>query len=80
MVGRQYIDNENTEEGVIESFSVVNLGMKYRIGPIVLNVKVNNVFDTLYSTFGYGYEWDGYWAYYWPGATRNYYVTLTYFL
>ncbi|MCH8011076.1 MAG: TonB-dependent receptor [Candidatus Marinimicrobia bacterium] len=80
MVGRQYIDNENTEEGVIESFSVVNLGMKYGIGPIVLNVKVNNVFDTLYSTFGYGYEWDGYWAYYWPGATRNYYVTLTYSL
>ena len=41
-------------------------------------VKVNNVFDTLYSTYGYGYEWDGYQAYYWPGATRNIFLTISY--
>jgi len=77
-VGRQYIDNENSEEGVIDHFTLVNVGLKYRLGPTELQLKVNNVFDVLYSTFGYGYEWDGYWAYYWPGATRNFYLSLSF--
>ncbi len=79
-VGKQYIDKENTEEGLINPFTLVNLGMKYQFGPAGLLVKVNNAFDVLYSTFGYGYEWDGYWAYYWPGATRNYSLTVNYSL
>jgi len=76
-VGRQYIDENNTKEGIINSFSLINVGMKYSYNPFVIQIKINNLLDTLYSTYGYGYEWDGYWAYYWPGATRNYYVSLT---
>ena len=76
-VGKQYVDNVNTEKGTIDQFGLVNLGLKYSFGPAVFQLRVNNVLDTLYSTYGYGYEWGGYWAYYWPGATRNYYVTLT---
>ena len=30
------------------------------------------------STYGYSYEWDGYQAYYWPGATRNTYISFSY--
>lgn len=73
-VGKQYVDNVNTEKGAIDPFGIVNLGLKYRFGPAAFQVRINNVLDTLYST--YGYEWDGYWAY-WPGATRNFTATVT---
>ncbi|MEE9167633.1 MAG: TonB-dependent receptor [Candidatus Neomarinimicrobiota bacterium] len=76
-VGKQYVDDVNTEEGAIDPFTVVNLAVNYQLGPAVFGLKVNNLFDTLYSTYGYGYEWDGFWAFYWPGATRNYYATIT---
>lgn len=76
-VGKQYVDDVNTEDGAIDPFTVVNLGVKYQFGAAVFRLKVNNLFDILYSTYGYGYEWEGYWAFYWPGATRNYYATIT---
>ncbi|MDP6594215.1 MAG: TonB-dependent receptor [Candidatus Marinimicrobia bacterium] len=79
-VGKQYIDNENTRQGVIDPFTLVNAGARYRFGDAELSAKINNVFDVLYATFGYGYEWDGYWAYYWPGATRSYSLTVSYSL
>jgi len=74
-VGIQYLDNENV--GEIDPFFLMDLGGKYTWKNVTLTAKVNNIFDTLYSTFGYGYEWDGYHAYYWPGATRNAYVSLS---
>ncbi|MDO9547858.1 MAG: TonB-dependent receptor, partial [Candidatus Marinimicrobia bacterium] len=74
-VGEQYIDNENI--GANPDFLLFDGGIRISYRHLELSAKVNNIFDTLYSTFGYGYEWDGYWAYYWPGATRNVFVSVS---
>ena len=77
-IGNMYVDRENTEEGMIDPFSVWDMGIKYRWQGLEIMAKVNNVFDKLYSTYGYGYNWDGYQAYYWPGATRNTFINISY--
>jgi iron complex outermembrane receptor protein len=77
-VGNMYVDRENTEEGMIDPFSIWDMGIKYKWQDLELMAKVNNVFDKLYSTYGYGYNWDGYHAYYWPGATRNTFINISY--
>ncbi|MDG2366161.1 MAG: TonB-dependent receptor [Candidatus Marinimicrobia bacterium] len=77
-IGNMYVDRENTEEGMIDPFSVWDMGIKYRWQGLEIMAKVNNVFDKLYSTYGYGYNWDGYKAYYWPGATRNTFINISY--
>ena len=74
-VGKQTIDNENI--GANPDYWLYDGGFRISFRHLELSVKVNNIFDTLYSTFGYGYEWDGYWAYYWPGATRNVFVSVS---
>ena len=77
-VGNMYVDRENTEEGMIDPFSIWDMGIKYKWQDLELMAKVNNIFDKLYSTYGYGYNWDGYHAYYWPGATRNTFINISY--
>ena len=77
-IGNMYVDRENTEEGMIDPFSVWDMGIKYKWQGLEIMAKVNNVFDKLYSTYGYGYNWDGYKAYYWPGATRNTFINISY--
>lgn len=77
-IGNMYVDRENTEEGMIDPFSVWDMGIKYRWQGLEIMAKVNNVFDKLYSTYGYGYNWDGYKSYYWPGATRNTFINISY--
>ncbi|MFZ5515354.1 MAG: TonB-dependent receptor [Candidatus Zhuqueibacterota bacterium] len=82
--GKQYIDFANTEEAAVASSTVINLGGSIDL-PGVGDVKprfsfwVNNVFNSLYETFGYNY-YDGWPPYrvdaYWPAATRNYYIAL----
>ena len=74
-VGEQYIDNENI--GINPDYWLYDGGIQISYRHLELNAKINNIFDTLYSTFGYGYEWDGYWAYYWPGATRNVFMSMS---
>jgi len=75
-VGRQYLDEENI--GVISAYWLTDAGLKYRLGKIEVSGKINNLFNRLYSTYGYGYEWGGYYAYYWPGATRNAFISVSY--
>lgn len=84
--GKQYIDFANTEEAAIDPFLVVNWSARIELPKVktfqpVLTLWVNNIFDTLYETFGYNYyDWDDGPVRvdaYWPGATRNYYLTLT---
>jgi len=75
-VGQQYLDEENI--GVNPAYWLTDAGVKYRCGKIEVSGKINNLFDRLYSTYGYGYEWDGYQAYFWPGATRNAFVSISY--
>jgi iron complex outermembrane receptor protein len=77
-VGKQFVDDNNTPEGVIDPFTLLDIGSSLKFDKTALNLKINNLFDTMYSTFGYGYEWDGYWAYFWPGATRSFYANLEY--
>ncbi len=77
-VGKQYLDNQN--HGKINPYFLMDFGVKYSVKNITLNCKINNIFDTLYSTYGYGYEYEGYHAYYWPGATRNGFFSLSYSL
>ncbi len=60
-------------EEMIDAFSVTDLSVGYSFGLFEIDLWVNNIFDTLYSTNGF--DWDG-WLYYWPGATRNAYLSL----
>lgn len=85
-VGKQYVDGENTESLAIDAFTLVNLQGRIEAGrvlglprPLAVDVRVNNVFDTLYETFGYSY-YDDFparpLAFYWPGATRSVHVSV----
>ena len=75
-----YVDQDNTEAGAIKANTLLNLAASYQFNDFELMLKMDNVFDTLYSTYGYGYEYNGYQAYFWPGATRYTYLSLTYSL
>ncbi len=72
-VGKQFIDNANSEDYAISSFSLVNLGVRAEIGTsAVATFKINNLLNSQYATFGYEY-WGGY---YWPGAERSYFANI----
>ena len=75
-VGQQYLDTENI--GKIDPFFLADAALRLRCQKMDMSLKINNLFNRLYSTYGYGYEWDGYQAYYWPGATRNFFFTVGY--
>ena len=77
-IGHMYIDKANTETGMIDGYGLLDIGAKYQWRALEVLVKVNNVFDKLYSTYGYGYESNGYQAFFWPGATRNSFVNISY--
>ncbi len=74
-IGKQYLDDQNI--GDIDPYFLMDIGGKLSYKDLTLMLKINNLFDTLYSTYGYGYEWKGYHAYYWPGATRNAYMSIS---
>jgi iron complex outermembrane receptor protein len=74
-VGKQYLAPDNV--GEIDPYTLLDLGVRWTWRGLELNLKVNNLLDTLYST--YGYDWGGYY-YYWPGATRNAYASVSYTL
>jgi iron complex outermembrane receptor protein len=67
-----------------EAFTTVDLGLKIDLGPAaagligagqaVVDVRVNNVFDELYTTFGYVWGPEPTWI---PAATRSTYVGVT---
>ena len=73
-VGKQYIDQENTEELAIPSYTRVDLYVQYQFLDLSLRLKINNLFNNYYATYGYAY----YGGYYWPGATRNYSLGINY--
>jgi iron complex outermembrane receptor protein len=75
-VGKQYLDNQNL--GTNDAYWLLDIGVRYFFKNVELNFKLNNIMDKLYSTYGYGYEWGGYYAYYWPGATRNGFISISY--
>ena len=81
-VGKQYLDNTQSEDRILHSFSLVTLMLGYRIRnftyfpEIKFTFKVTNLFDEEYETAGYYDPW-GQMAYYYPGAVRNFYFAIT---
>jgi len=71
-VGKQFIDNANTEDIAIAPFSLMNMGVRVHIGTSIASFKINNLLNKEYATFGYEY-WGGY---YWPGAERSYFANI----
>jgi iron complex outermembrane recepter protein len=85
-VGKQYVDNTMNSERMIDPYFVNNLRLDYE--PVIRNLKgvqfqilVNNIFNTVYLSNGYGGNWyeDGAeksWSYYFPQAGTNFMVRI----
>ena len=57
----------------LPSYSIINVNISNKIGPLLLNFKLNNLFDLKYTTF-FGYSGDnGY-----PGSPRSFRIYLIY--
>jgi len=67
-VGKQYIDEKNTEDISIDPYLIFNSSGWIQFDQVKITARINNIFNSLYAT--YGYEYFG--GYYWPGATRNF--------
>jgi iron complex outermembrane receptor protein len=78
-VGKQYLDNTGSEDRSVDAYTVVDLSGSLRFrnlfsfGDLTLDFRVNNLFDTEYETSGYYYNEN----YYYVGAGRNYYMSLS---
>ena len=80
-VGKQYLDNTENEQRVIDPFQVVDLGLIYncakfmKMPELEFSFKVSNLFDREYYTAGYNDSWADE-NYFWPAAGRNYMIGL----
>ncbi|RKY52131.1 MAG: hypothetical protein DRP93_08690, partial [Candidatus Neomarinimicrobiota bacterium] len=80
-IGKQYIDFMNTESSAIQAYFVADLGIRVPFKALKMDhnidIRVNNVFNALYETFGYTYynDIDDRVDNYWPAATRSFYVS-----
>ena len=76
-IGKQYLDVNNF--GAIDPYYLTDLSFSAYWQGIRAKIMVNNLFNVLYETFGYGYyDDDQYKTSYWPGATRYYNISLAY--
>ena len=78
-VGKQYLDNTQNENRIIDPYFTLRLVLAYRIDWITslpsmrFQLKINNLLDEEYETAGYYY----YGNYYWPAAGRSIYAGVT---
>ena len=78
-VGKQYLDNTENKDRIIDAYYVANFAIDYRLKDFIyfpeirFMFTINNLFDTIYEAAGYYYLEN----YYYPGAERNYYFGLT---
>lgn len=82
--GRFYLDNTESADLTNDAFTAVNLAVRVDLGAAVcdlvaarsatVDVRVNNLTDSLYTTFGYVDGGDPRWI---PAATRSLYAGLT---
>jgi iron complex outermembrane receptor protein len=77
-VGKQYLDNTETETLALDRYFVNDLRLSYQIKPkgikeINLSLLINNLLDVKYASNGYAY---GPTAYYYPQAGRNFMIML----
>ncbi|MEA1887791.1 MAG: TonB-dependent receptor [Bacteroidota bacterium] len=85
-VGKQYFDNSNNEDRIIDPYFVNDMRFDYEfslkgVKNIDAQLQVNNIFNSLYESNAYGgnYYIDGQeysWAYYFPQAGINYLARL----
>lgn len=85
-VGKQYFDNTNSEDRIINPYFVNDMRLDYEfalkgVKNIAAQLQVNNIFNSLYESNAYGgnYYIDGEeatWAYYFPQAGINYLARL----
>ena len=78
-VGKQYLDNTQDENVVLDDYFINDLRFSYQFKPkameeIELGVLVNNFLDVKYSSNGYSY--DGI-PYFYPQAGINFLVMLS---
>jgi len=87
-VGEQYLDNSGLADHTIEASTLGDLSLFLDLGRaglpaldgMELYLRVLNIFDEEYETYGYYDPWggDGYQRYYTPGAPRHFYVGVNY--
>ena len=81
-VGKQYVDNTMSRDRMIDPFFINNIRFDYEPGikhmkGVELQLLVNNIFNKMYVSNGYGGNWfeDGAeksWSYYFPQAGTNF--------
>lgn len=75
-VGKQYTDNFNDGENTVDSYIISDAWISLRLPDVLTNVgvemklQVNNIFDTLYATYGEGRQ-------FFVGAERNFFFNLS---
>ena len=79
-VGKQYLDNTEDEDRIVNPFTVVNVVLSYRLksknrDQAKISFFVNNLLDAQYEASGYYDAWAG-GRFYYPAAMRNYYMSL----
>jgi iron complex outermembrane recepter protein len=79
-VGKQYIDNTQNENLILEDYFINDMRFSYTFSPkgmkeLGFSLLVNNLFDVEYSANGVTYGGDV--AYYYPQAGRNFMAMLT---
>jgi len=80
-VGKQYLDNTQDENRVIDPWARLDFTLDYRIRnlsyfpEIRLLFKIFNLLDSEYETAGYFDSWTGT-AWFYPAANRHYYFTV----
>ncbi len=86
LVGKQYVDNTMSSDRMLEPYFLNNIRLDYE--PVVRNMKgiqfqvlVNNIFNRVYESNGYGGNWyengvEKSWSYYFPQAGTNFMVRL----
>lgn len=74
-VGKQYTTNFEDNGHVVDPYNVWDMRIGYRFpiynGSLNLAFTVNNIFNSLYATHGEGGD-------FFPGATRNYFLSVKY--
>ncbi len=80
-VGKQYLDNTENDDRTLDPYTLLNLRLDSRLTflgfqSIGLSLQLNNILNEKYIPSGYYDAWSGY-NYYFPAATRNYFVELT---
>ena len=73
LVGEQYMGNIDSENSVLEAYSITDLNVNYEwkinkgIKSIVFSALINNILDEEYESNGYFYTYDDTWS--GPGTT-----------